>query len=160
MSLRNRVRFASKSRLRTRMFVCARTVCLRRPGKRADGGSKVVVLTQIKQHLVRVLTSSPPRRPHPLLSLSLFLAYTFSRILCPYDNADNGNVTCARSPTAGNTALQTRMQIHLGMHFNTNYRDANFNKTLWLNQRRAVMMLPIARFARSQRPMINSIINC
>ncbi|KYM95399.1 hypothetical protein ALC62_13827 [Cyphomyrmex costatus] len=44
----------------------------------------------------------------------------------------------------------TRMQIHLDMHFNTNYGDASFSKTLWLNQRRAVMMLPIAPFSCNQ----------
>ncbi|KYQ60618.1 hypothetical protein ALC60_00243, partial [Trachymyrmex zeteki] len=63
----------------------------------------------------------------------------------------------------GNTTMRTRMQIHLDMHFNTNYGDTSFSKTLWLNQRHAVMMLPIARFGCSQYNyilMINSIINC
>ncbi|KYN42843.1 hypothetical protein ALC56_02645 [Trachymyrmex septentrionalis] len=50
----------------------------------------------------------------------------------------------------GNITMRTRMQIHLDMHFNTNYGDTSFSKTLCLNQRRTVMMLPIARFGRSQ----------
>jgi len=121
----------------------------------------VVVLTQIKQHLVRVLTSlafpAPPfaalRRPHSLsLSLCLCLscarARTFSLSLSLCDNTDNGNVTCARPPTAGNTAMRTRMQIHLGMHFNANYeRRSEFQRdSLVKSKTRCHLALPIARF--------------
>lgn len=120
----------------------------------ADGGSKVVVLTQIKQHLVRVLTSSRRprrryRRPSFTLSLPLSFVRALSLSLSPAcDNTDNGNVTCARPPTAGNTAMQTRMQIHLGMHFNANYeRRSEFQRdSLVKSKTRCHLALPIARF--------------
>lgn len=107
VSLRNRERIAT-----TNPDVCARArariVCLRRPNERADGCSKVVVLTQIKQHLVQVLTSNPLAAHTRSLSLSL----SYIHFLSPCDNTDNGNVTCARPPT-GNIAMRTpRMQIH------------------------------------------------
>lgn len=130
------------------MFARARIVCLRRPNERADGCSKVVVLTQIKQHLVQVLTS------HPLAAHIYSLSLSYIHFISPCDNTDNGNVTCARPPT-GNIAMRTpRMQIHSDMHFNANYGDTSFSETLWLNQRRAVMSLPIGCFGLNYVPAI------
>jgi len=137
--------------------LCARAARLRRPRKRrgAGGGSKVVVLTQI-----------PP--PPPLsLSLSLLLCLlalpalslvrTRAHFLSPCDNTDNGNVTCARPPAAGNTAMQTRMQIHLGMHFNANYeRRSEFQRdSLVKSKTRCHLALPIARFGCNRAPAVS-----
>ncbi|EFN71232.1 hypothetical protein EAG_13339 [Camponotus floridanus] len=56
----------------------------------------------------------------------------------------------------GNIAMRTpRMQIHSVMHLNANYSDTSFSKTLWLNQRRAVTLLPIACFGRNYASVIS-----
>ena len=100
-----------------------------REGKRErvvqGGGSKVAVLTQIKQHLVRVLTLS--------LSLSLSLSqFATTQTMGMWH-------VPGLPTTAGNAAIRTRMQIHWSMHFNWSYRSMSFSKTLRLNQRTTVI---------------------